>query len=77
MSKDKPEVGDIWQSKISNTIKLYIVKTIEYRNILYFCCINGIGLSTQKSKTALTKEYKFLGKSKINYNDLFKVAGEN
>lgn len=77
MSKNKPEAGDIWQSKINNTIKLYIVKTIEYNNIIYFCCVKTNGFSFQKSKTALTQEYKYFGKSLIKFNALFDVAGEN
>lgn len=76
MSKDTPEVGDVWVFK-SLDIKVRIIyadeQTIEY--IYYSPCIDFIKKNSTDFKDFI-KLYKYLGKSKANINDLFKTDNE-
>lgn len=79
MSKDKPEVGDVFaridETKVSNRritsidkccdgdYLIHLAYLDEYNRILEEC----IFLST------MNKHYKYLGHSKANINDLFKT----
>lgn len=73
MSKDKPEVGDVWYilgSKIYITrINNDFVETIKQH---YYDCYRDI---TYKISDLL-QEGKYLGKSRVNISDLFKTENE-
>ena len=71
MSKDKPEVGDVWQSTRSDKTKIYITRIT---NTIWCITDNGIGSTRYFSK--FTVRYKYLGKSKANINELFEVQDE-
>lgn len=77
MSKSMPEIGDVWVHKMSNTVKIYIANTFGYKNTLSYCCLNMVGFESEKSKTKLMREYEYLGKSKVNFNQLFEVEQSN
>ena len=85
MSKDKPEVGDVWKNK-------------KYGNILYITAITNtyidfIGFDKHDKFNPyftntfnklhdydrfekFTEVNEYLGKSKVNINDLFEVNNE-
>lgn len=74
MSKDTPEVGDVFQSKEDKNIKLHITGK------------NEVGLEAIVSDTKEVwnidswyfdeRYYTYLGKSKANIEDLFKTENE-
>lgn len=69
MSKEKPEVGDLWEIQGR---RFYIVDVTEslitVLNELYCLC----GLLLVEINT-FTKQAKYLGKSKVNIKELFDV----
>lgn len=77
MNKDKtPEVGDVWLFKdLGIKVRILFVdeKNIEY--FYYTPCIDFISKHTTDTKDFI-KLYKYLGKSKVNINDLFKTENE-
>ena len=76
MSKDKPEVGDVWGVN-GSTIKFHI-ETVEEDIVMAlqaddtFHILNEIMVD----KEVLNKHCQYLGKSKANINDLFEVRDE-
>ena len=74
MSKDKPEVGDVFQSKEDTDVRLYVTG------------INNVGLECLVSNNREIWDidswyfdedyYTYLGKSKANLSDLFKTENE-
>lgn len=74
MSKYKPEVGDVFQSKEDTDVRLYVTG------------INNVGLECLVSNNREIWDidswyfdedyYTYLGKSKVNISDLFKTENE-
>lgn len=92
MSKDTPEVGDVWEYKTDDKHKIHIVK--EYKcypldgvfrseeDCRRYDCVHRC--NTRKEietgsylKEELIKYYTYLGKSKANIDDLFKTEESN
>ena len=71
MSKDKPEVGDVWINKTGRK-KYYIV---SLGNSYVACLVKGLGISTKYYD--LFQNYTYLGKSKVKIEDLFKTEESN
>ena len=72
MSKDKPEVGDVWID--TETDRFYHVTHIE-NDIIWFAMIyeySGIQVFWEKLDMFF-QDCKYLGKSKANISDLFKT----
>lgn len=77
MSKDKPEVGDVW--KVSGEIgggyyKAFKVVVINTINFIHPYC-----LSEDNEPFFMCEceaEFKYLGKSKVKIEDLFKTENE-
>ena len=82
MSKDKPEVGDIfariYETKVSNRRITSIYKCCDGDCLIHLAYLDednhiseeGIFFST------MNKHYKYLGHSNANINDLFKTENE-
>lgn len=70
MSKEKPEIGDVWQNK-TRRLRVYITKVYAWGII----GISSSGAVVSKNMYHLEK-YTYLGKSKANINDLFKTENE-
>lgn len=68
MSKEKPEIGDIWENK-TKTKKYYVV---SLGNNYVYCLVKGAGISTKYYD--LFRNYTYLGKSKVSIKELFDVA---
>lgn len=74
MSKDKPEVGDVFQSKEDTDVRLYVTG------------INNVGLECLVSNNREIWDidswyfdenyYTYIGKSKCKVEDLFKTENE-
>ena len=75
MSKDKPEVGDVWRSL--GSYKKYILATSK--NAVRFLAIGSWGcqpkIITQDIDTFM-RITTYLGKSKAKIEDLFKTENE-
>ena len=76
MSKDTPEVGDVWIDKFKNRMFVsYTDKTTTAFNIIFKRGNTGLD-----KYTVLTKEFvqtfTYLGKSKASIDDLFKTENE-
>lgn len=76
MSKDTPEVGDVWINDRSKNIRHLIVDV----GILL---IHTVSLGYKKhlivnpyDADIFTREFTYLGKSTVNINDLFKTENE-
>ena len=69
MSKEKPEVGDVWEC---NGQKMIVIGVSGYFHPL---CIKKDGKEFEESWLFLDVEltYNYLGKSKVNLDDLFDV----
>lgn len=80
MSKDTPEVGDIW--KDNNTKKpiyvfgIYKTSWGEYVCWCYYWEKELELISENVGKKLFLQNYTYLGKSKVNINDLFKTENE-
>lgn len=70
MSKDKPEVGDVWENK-TGRLRVYITKV----DVWGIIGISSSGAAVSKNMYHLEK-YTYLGKSKANIEDLFKTENE-
>ena len=75
MSKDKPEVGDVFYVKHYPHLKRIITHKIEYKNIISYAVFDG-RLTYDTSLSRIKKELTYLGKSKANIDDLFKMENE-
>lgn len=75
MSKDTPEVGDVWQANLSGII--YIITAVDVRDKHRFYSMAQDG----RTKIVLLDndtivDNTYLGKSKASINDLFKTENE-
>ncbi len=70
MSKEKPEVGDVWQSTRRNAQKIYITHVMGR---IY--CITEQGVVSTRFFLDFEKNgtYRYIGKSKVNLKELFDV----
>ena len=77
MSKDKPEVGDVFEIKMTQwkdytkTFKAIVINTVNFVHPL--CITDDMQSFFMIEGDA---EYKYLGKSKANINELFEVQDE-
>ena len=79
MSKEKPEVGDVWEYK--NGVKFYIIRETT-------TCFNPWGVKYPAFEVIeedgelnfldefgfISDEFKYLGKSKVSIKELFDVS---
>ena len=73
MSKDTPEVGDVWVNQYGHKVHVdssgEVITSFYYKGLYRLC-----------KKSVVTKEfvkaYTYLGKSKANIDDLFKTENE-
>jgi len=70
MSKYEPEVGDVWQNK-TKRLQVYITKV----DVWGIIGISSSGAVVSKNMYHFEK-YTYLGKSKVNINDLFKTENK-
>ena len=91
MSKDTPEIGDIWEYKTDDKHKIHIVSKYKcypldgkFRSIdecQNFECVHRCN-SRKELETSnylyedIIEYYTYLGKSKANIDDLFKTENE-
>lgn len=68
MSKDKPEVGDVWKNKQNG--RPYLVTGVG--NIVIGIMSKGLFQQTV-SPERFIKDFTYLGKAKARINDLFEV----
>ena len=81
MSKDRPEVGDVWQ--YPNGIKMVIVKETmsidifrEPKEIISFTVVEDDGEPNIHEEIVFLGNFTYLGKSKARIEDLFKTENE-
>lgn len=79
MSKDTPQVGDVW--KAINGDLIYIIETGKnFIDFLGFSEDDGNYFKNffynEERFTLFTKYHEYLGKSKANIDDLFKTENE-
>lgn len=72
MSKEIPEIGDVWEC---NGQKMIVIGVSGYFHPL---CIKKDGKEFEESWLFLDVEltYNYLGKSKVNLDDLFEVQND-
>ena len=70
----KPEVGDVWQSTRRNAQKIYITHVMGK---VY--CITEQGVASARFFSDFGKDgtYRYLGKSKVKFEYLFKTENDN
>ena len=75
MSKDKPEVGDVW---INTETKAKFLVLDFIKSSEDFVMFNQQTKCTKllDLRANLPRQFKYLGKSKANINDLFKTENE-
>lgn len=77
MSKESPEVGDIWKHK-ECTIKVVILRhENDYTEVLGFMKVGDGGtyfISQYYDNDSFLRRFNYLGKTKANINDLFEVV---
>jgi len=86
MSKDKPEVGDVWLYKYEEFKTEYYISAIasyecpEYYVFLLYKNGNnqvvGCWWGKEKWEKTLLQDFTYLGKSKANIDDLFRTENE-
>jgi hypothetical protein len=71
MSKDTPEVGDVWVKRYSKEDKIYITQGLPM-----IIDVNMQGVFEHVNKRDFLNSYCYLGKSNVNIDDLFKTENE-
>ena len=74
MSKDTPEVGDVFQSVIDTDIRVCIID--KYKNGYGILISDKREIWDIKEWIYWKDDYTYLGKSKANIEDLFKTENE-
>lgn len=74
MSKEKPEIGDVWE-KDSNGRKIYIYHVNDWSVDIIYRKFNDL-ITSQIFIERLQEDYVYIGKSNVNINDLFEVQNE-
>lgn len=86
MSKDKPEVGDVWKNKHNESL-LYIIEVgtnfitflgrvkdvFAHKTYKRYYVNSFSSLAGNPRYTHFTEDYEYKGKSKANIEDLFKT----
>ena len=67
MSKEKPEVGDVWKT---NFAKYIVIQAIDNKVL---CLVSKFRLASFNNEYLLHNG-KYLGKSKVSIKELFDVA---
>jgi hypothetical protein len=76
MSKDTPEVGDVWEYKYGFD-KLHIIETdLPNGYVRVLKKITGKYLQQREYTLEFFNDCRFLGHSKANIDDLFKTENE-
>lgn len=75
MSKDTPEVGDVWYTKSKKAGNKRIIISGIKNSVVYVLSENGVA-STRWCYVFKNGNYTYLGKSKANIDDLFKTENE-
>ena len=73
MSKDTPEVGDVWKDA-DEQVLIYIIRGDKNKNCEILVSDSKDVWDVQGWQ--LNEYYTYLGKSKANINDLFKTEQE-
>lgn len=71
MSKEKPEVGDVWKYSSCCLMYVYEVLDNDFYNVLFFQ--DGEYWTTDEYLPDFNN-YTYLGKSKVSIKELFDVA---
>lgn len=74
MSKDKPEVGDVFQSVADTDIRIYIID--KHKNGYEILVSDKREVWDINEWLYWKDDYTYLGKSKANINDLFKTEND-
>ena len=76
MSKDKPEIGDVWELNNGSIFhyKYYILETRPWSD--YIDVISNSMVKSQKNRNFF-KDCIYLGKSKASIEQLFEVENED
>lgn len=74
MSKDTPEVGDVFQSVVDPDIRIYIID--KYKSGYEILVSDKREVWDINEWLYWKDDYTYLGKSKANINDLFKTENE-
>ena len=82
MSKDKPEVGDVWEFKYGfdrvHIIKINLVGEGEKKLVRYIKKVDKAYIVQRESYLEnFIQDYTYLGKSKASINDLFEIEEFN
>jgi hypothetical protein len=75
MSKNKPEVGDVFYVRPFPHLKRIITHKTEYKKIITYVVFDG-RITYETSLSRIKKELIYLGKSKANIDDLFKTENK-
>ncbi len=73
MSKDKPEVGDVWKSKELN-FKVHIISI--FGNMPFVLYINEDNERDYFPLETFLEAFDYIGKAKAIFEDLFKTENE-
>lgn len=74
MSKEKPEKGDVFQSKENTNVKLYV---IGINDVVLECLVSDNQEIWDIDSWYFDEDYfTYLGKSKVKIDDLFKTENE-
>lgn len=79
MSKDTPEVGDIWEDKTTHSRMVFVMVSDYYCEYLEHCeklCESFDVYQFTTGTNKWRKGMKYLGKSKVSIEDLFKTENE-
>ena len=77
MSKDKPEVGDVWEDRqgwkaLIVERRFSLIRAISENFIIRIIDYRGIGIPNAEN----IGDFTYLGKSKANIDDLFEVRDD-
>jgi len=73
MSEQIPEVGDVWEHKQQKGYRIYILMELPCKGDVEV--LRKIG-SIAFDKSLIKEDFKYIGKSKANINQLFEVQDE-
>lgn len=74
MSREKPEVGDVWE-KDSTGRKIYIYQVNDFTVDIIYWQFNDL-ITSQIFIERLQEDYVYIGKSNVNISDLFEVQND-
>ena len=75
MSKEKPEVGDVW--KLKTKIKVYKILILNEYEDSYDVLVTEQNRIWKTELITIDSNFTYLGKSKVNIKELFEVEKEN